>query len=151
VRDILLEGYGLDELHLRQTSRRILLTFGWPNAKRLGSAGGRVYWLYLHRGFDCIVSTKTNIVLSLFFYREGCDGHQGALVKTSRGISPGDSLYKIKHVYGKPDRSGGGCTLSTGEYVRKWISYRSGVGFQVGHEGKVEIISLFTVSRERGE
>jgi hypothetical protein len=136
------EGYGFSELHLRQSKTNLTRNFGSPDKVTRGE-GQKVYWIYRKRGFDCLLSTKTGLTLSLFFFGEGIDDHCASNVVTRKGISVGDNLQEVISVYGKPYKQGGGFSTTEGEYIGHWTSHRSGVGFHFDENDNVAIISIF--------
>jgi len=142
---ILKEGYGSKYLHLGMGVHRLMKEFNPPQEKRRASLR-RVYWLFHSRGFDCIISAHTKRLLSIFFYARGCDGHSGAKARTLSGVTFGDAASKVRRIYGHPSKSAGGFTTQTGDYVRAWYSYRTGIGFHFGRHDNVEIISIFRPS-----
>lgn len=142
-------GCGFDLFHLSQTAKQLTERFGKPSRKITAFATNRSYWLFPRYGFECIISTKSNRVLSLFFHRTG-NGYLAAPVRTSRGIAPGDWAENITKEYGPPDKFREGRKLSTGEYVRSWTSYFQGVGFYCGLDSKVDVIGIFARKRKSG-
>lgn len=144
---IIKEGYGNRTLHVGQRASELLRRFGRPRYRKQATTASRSYWLYPQIGLECIVSRRSERVLSLFFLAQGCDGHKGANVRTQAGVRLGDSARRVRSYYGKPSKEGGGFELSSGDYVRAWYSYRQGVGFHFGRRGKLEIIAIFSPSR----
>jgi hypothetical protein len=142
---VLKEGYGATELHLRQNQRAVRDLLGAPKEEKPGP-GARAFWIYSDLGIDVSISTKSGRVLSLFFYRQGSDGHQQANVEIDRGVHLSDTKRKVLALYGRPYKRGEPFLLSTGEPVREWFSYQSGIGFHFGPDQRVDIVSIFSPS-----
>jgi hypothetical protein len=135
-------GYGTEQLHLRQESSDLLKRFGHP-AKRRKSDGFREYWLYPKDGFECIVSTRSGLVLSVFLKASshaGDDESEPAF---------GANEEAVLQAYSKPALEGGGFKTSTGTFVGRWFSYDSGIGFHFDDSGRVETIAVFAAKRRR--
>jgi hypothetical protein len=143
---VLTEGYGTTELHLGISLRLLKQHFGKPDRITKGQ-GARRYWIYLQKGFDCLISTKTQRILTIFFFRDGVHGHMGAKVATARGIGPSDSERKVQSIYENPYKQGGGFTLSDGDNVGTWSLHPEGVGFYFDEWKRVEMISIFVPPR----
>lgn len=140
------QGYGAPELHIRQQQQTVINFLGMPDRKRRGRHN-RDFWIYDDLGMDVSISTKSGRVLSLFFYRDGADGHRQAEVKTDRGISLAETKRKVLAAYGQPNNYGAPFILSTGDRVREWFSYRSGIGFHFGPDERVDILTIFSSPR----
>jgi hypothetical protein len=136
-------GYGTEQLHLRQTSSDLRAKFGLPE-KRWKSDGFREYWSYPKSGFECIVSTRSGIVLSIFL-------KAASLANSDASGRPmfGADEDAVLRAYSKPALEGGGSNISTGAFVGRWYSYESGIGFYFDKSGHVETISVFAPKRKR--
>jgi hypothetical protein len=145
---VLVPGHGALQLHLRQDGRRVSDLLGAPDKIEPGTPL-REFWLYLRLGIDVSISTTSGRVLSLFFFRQGSDGHKQADIETDRGISVADSKRKVLAAYGTPYKQDESYILSTGERVKAWFSYVSGIGFHFGADERVDTISIFARVRSQ--
>ena len=135
-------GFGDEDLHLRQHTSQLLGRLGSPTKRSLSSAL-REYWLYPEQGIECIVSRKTSKVLSIFL-KAGT-----AAPAQDQPDLIGLPLKEILSRYGKPDLEGGDLTLASGDYVGRWFSYETGIGFHFDHQGRVKTVSVFATKRKR--
>lgn len=134
-------GYGTDQLHLRQSSSDLRARFGLPTERRT-SGKLREYWLYPQKGFECIVSRRTGHILSIFF------SERFSRIASVEGTHPfGASEGAVIAMLGAPSDQGGGFKLSTGEFIGKWLSFDSGIGFHFDHSGRVRTLSVFSAKR----
>lgn len=133
-------GFGVEDVHLRQDASLLVERLGRPT-KRHTSTPLREYWLYPDQGVECIVSTKTSRVLSIFL--------KAGIVTTSPRQPDllGLSQQEIISRFGQPDLEGGDLTLNTGDYVGRWFSYVTGIGFHFDRQGYVETVSVFAAKR----
>jgi hypothetical protein len=131
-------GFGIEVLHLRQSADRLSADFGKPGRRqRAGSI--REYWFYPEKHFECLVSRRSGNVLSLFF-------HSGnPFIEADLFRSDEDS---IRRRFSKPDIEGGGFTTLGGDYVGRWLTYDSGIGFDFDVEGKLRTVSVFAPKRK---
>jgi hypothetical protein len=143
---ILIEGYGLKTLHLRQSTNDVISRFGRPN-KKIKASDLRTYWIYSEHRFDCLISNKSKQILSLFFHEDD-RALQRRNVITQKGISFASTEKEIRATYGSPIKSGDSFTTSSGDFVRRWLSYPDGIGFHFGKTGRIEIIVIFRQRRQ---
>jgi len=136
-------GYGTEQLHLRQTSSELRAKFGLP-AKRWKSDEFREYWSYPKSGFECIVSTRSGLVLSVFLKAAFHTGDVASSWPTF-----GATEESVRQTYSSPSMEGGGLPISTGAFIGRWYSYESGIGFHFDKSGRVETISVFAPKRKR--
>jgi len=130
-------GFGVERLHLRQSADQLRSGFGTPK-KRRKTGSFREYWLYPEKRFDCIVSRRSGVVLSLFLHRG--NPFLGTEIF-------GANEDQVREMFSKPDLDGGGFTAVTGDYVGRWLSYDQGIGFDFNVSGKVETVSIFAPKR----
>jgi hypothetical protein len=126
-------GFGFEHLHLRGYSDLLIQRFG-PPKKRRESGSLREYWMYPDQHFDCIVSKKTGLILSLFL-------HAGNPLGAAELF--GASEDRILQLYRSPSKEGGGQTLMTGDFVGRWLTYDEGIGFDFGPDSKLRTVSIF--------
>lgn len=144
--DFVRDGYGTSQFRLRRSSAEVTAILGRPRKVR-SAQGARVYWIYPKAGLEFLVSTRTGRLLSIFFHRRSTRHPQALDLKAADGpifsITRGD----VQTRYGAPYKFGGNFVLSSGEYVRGWMSYKSGIGFHLDRHGKVETVSIFSPVR----
>ncbi len=128
-------GYGMRTLHLGMATAALENEHGpAPECRPKGSF--REYWMYAQ--FDCLISRKSNTVLSFFL-------RPGALRENSRTWNEQSVLSEM----GAPQLSGGGFYLSDGQYVDRWLSYDAGIGFHFQLDGRLTTLSVFRKRRQR--
>jgi hypothetical protein len=133
-----LPGYGTENIHLGQVSSVLLDSMGNPS--RLSQSSDlREYWVYPEKHFEAIVSRRSNKLLSLFF-------HKGSAV--AGGEFFGQSEDRIRRTFGEPNKQGGGLTFADGDYLGRWLSYDSGIGFHFDKSGQVITIAIFAPKRK---
>ena len=142
------QGYGLPHIHLGQFADEVSGRFGAARKVRKSSAL-RTYWLYPDAGFDCIISSKSKRVLSIFFHAQNGGRLQEIQVVCQKAVTFHATESEVRGAFGPPDKVGGDFTTGGGEYVPKWLSYPSGIGFYFGKDGGVETIGVFRPSRLR--
>jgi hypothetical protein len=128
----LVPGYGIEDIHLGQTSAELQARLGAPS-KRSKSSDLREYWVYSELKFEAIVSRKTARLLSLFFHR-GCALAGAELL--------GHSEEEIVQRFDVPQRVVDGFSLADGEYFDRYTSYDSGISFFFDEAGKVKTVCV---------
>jgi hypothetical protein len=131
-------GYGTAELHLGQASPELQKQIGQPHHRRKSGAF-REYWVYPDQRFEAIVSRRSNRLLSLFF-------HRGSTLAAVEFF--GKTEKQILNIFGEPWKVGGDMEFADGDHIRRWLAYRSGIGFFFDKEGIVETVSISARSRQ---
>lgn len=80
----------------------------------------------------------------IFYFGEGVGvrGNRQADVMTDVGIKPGDTRERVLKLHGDPHKKGAPVTLSDGTRLGEWFRYRSGINFQFGQDGRVDMITI---------
>lgn len=139
----IIPGYGNEKLHLRQTASELKAKFGSPTELRRSNSF-REYWIYSQYGFECIVSSRSDLVLSIFLKTASHSCGDASGMPTF-----GADEKTVIRAYSKPAMEGGGFKTSTGTFIGRWYSYESGIGFHFDKSGHVETISIFAPKRKR--
>lgn len=134
-------SFGLNQLHLGQTEAQVQSILGRPD-KKIKDLTGSYYYVYHEAGVDLDFGKSGGKVKVIFFYRNGCQGHNGAEVRTDRGVKPGDARSKMLRLYGSPDKQGGPLSLPRGGYSGEWFFYNEGIQFELGPDQKINVISV---------
>jgi hypothetical protein len=103
----------------------------------------REYWSYADLGFDCIVSQKTNRILSIFF-----SPTSPLATEIAQPLPFGCTEDQIKTQFHAPENEGGGIQMTDGTFIGRWFSYDSGIGFHFNQDGRVEKVSVFARKRK---
>jgi hypothetical protein len=78
----------------------------------------------------------------MYFFRSGVRGNQRAKVVTSHGIKPGDTQRRVLDVLGSAHKVGPPAVLNSGTRFGEWSSYASGLNFQFGEDGRIDMITV---------
>jgi hypothetical protein len=140
-RAIIRPADGTDEVYLRTTETEVRATLGKPD-HIIRKFQDSYFYIYVDKGMDLDFGKKGGRLKIIFFYRQGCEGHKGALVVTDRGVRPGDTRSKVLKIYGPPDDQHDSTSFNDGFYLREWAYYANGIQFQFGRDHRVDIISV---------
>jgi hypothetical protein len=100
--------------------------------------GDSLYLIYTSLAME--VELQKGRVERLFFLRPRSSSLE--LRVGSKEIIYGMSRAQILRKFGKLEEQGKGRTI-VGKYVRGWLCYPTGVQFEFGKSGKLELITIF--------
>ena len=129
-------GYGFCDLHLGMSAAELIERYGTPVRLRKATSL-REYWVYDH--FNFIMSRKTHRMLSLFVNAR----FTAALGEDVEAWTE----QSIRNKMGAPELEGGDVALSENEYLDRWITFASGIGFRFDREGRVKMVMIFRKRR----
>jgi hypothetical protein len=130
-------AFGNEQINLRMSASDLRTRFGAP-PKRHRSGSFREYWIYSEAGFSCIVSRRTQHVLSIFFTPHS---------PFSDASLDDCSAAEIESEFGAPRLQGGGVPTGDGGILDRWFSYDSGIGFTFDAADRLQTISVFAPRR----
>lgn len=133
-------AYGIPSLHLRQPTSHLLETCGKPS-RRTKAGPLREYWLYPNFGFDCLISTKSKRILSIFF-------RPAFSLGTLEEWNWDETI--VRKNLKTPSRVGGDVDIAK-THINKWFSYDSGIGFHFEPSGRIAVISTFSAKRKTAQ
>ena len=125
-------GYGTQEVHLGQASSDLVKRLGRPSKRKAVSAL-REYWIYPELHFEAIVSRRTGNLLSLFF-------HKGSRLAGDDFFGLSEATLRKGH--GDPQKSGGGVRFADGDFLGRWLAYKTGITFFLDEAGKVTTVAI---------
>jgi len=138
---ILKPGFGSDALHIGQSEAEVIAVLGKPES-RTRKYKGQYFYNYPLRGLEVDFGERGGSVKYIFYFRGGIRGNRQAEVVTDVGVAPGDVRDKVLQLLGPPDERGAPVTLHSGTRFGEWFRYRSGINFQFGDDGRVDMITI---------
>jgi len=102
-------------------------------------------WLsFFDAGIDCCFGKTQKTLTALNFFRDGVSGHTQAQVITQDGLSPGVPKIVVLQRLGDPSQSDAAWVDRDGKWHWSWIKYPSGIAFEFGHDGKADVMTLYS-------
>jgi hypothetical protein len=129
-------GFGAPDLHLGQSQGQVIDLWNEPDRKEQLEVSQ--YFIYDRLKLE--VEFQKGRVERLFFFKPA--GSKGSIEIRRKQVSYGMSRTQLVRKFGKPAEQGKGRTILD-KYVRSWISYPTGVQFEFGKNGKLELITIF--------
>jgi len=139
-------GFGSAALHIGQTEEEIKSVLGKPES-RTRKYKGEYYYNYPAKGVELDFGKPGGRVKRIFFFRMGVRGNRQAQVVTDAGIKPGDTRERVLGLLGDPSEQGKPVVLNSGIRFGEWFRYSSGVNFEFGEDGRLDMITITSPDR----
>jgi hypothetical protein len=142
-------GFGSQTLHIGQTEEQVQSVLGKPES-RTRKYKGQYYYNYPGKGIEIDFGKPRGRAKHIFFFRKGVRGNRQARVLTDAGIRPGDTRERVLELLGDPGDRGNPVVLNSGIHFGEWFHYRSGINFQFGQDGRLDMITITSPDRRVG-
>ena len=133
-------GFGANNLFIGQSEGSLIDLWRIPDRKVQHKDS--MYFIYKALALE--VELCSNRVERLFFYA----GHRPKTGLRIAGmeVNFGVSRQHVIQKFGDPERQGNGRTILN-KYVRAWLYYPTGIQFEFGKDGKLELMTIFPPGR----
>lgn len=141
-------GFGSKSLHLGMSEEVVKEILGSPE-RTIHRFVGSHYYVYKDRGISLDFGKRGGRLKTIFCYRGNGEGHRDSGASTDMKVKVGDRKETIVKTYGTPDRQGNPVLSRDGTLVADWYFYDSGIQFDFGLEGLVDVLIVCKPTKRR--